>query len=153
MVRGIDEKNSIRLFSNAYQENKLLALKNLFHVRDIRGGSGERNIFRTQMKWLIENDPLVAQHNMKHISTYGRWDDIIVCFMKTELEQIMLNFICNKLNEDLSNSKEGKSVSLLAKWFPSENSSLDRSLKGVFRKVARNMNCLLYTSPSPRDRG
>ena len=60
--------------------------------------------------------------------------------MKTELEQIMLNFICNKLNEDLSNSKEGKSVSLLAKWFPSENSSLDRSLKGVFRKVARNMN-------------
>lgn len=140
MVRGIDEKNSIRLFSNAYHENKLLALKNLFHVRDIRGGSGERNIFRTQMKWLIENDPLVAQHNMKHISTYGRWDDIIVCFMKTELEQIMLNFICNKLNEDLSNSKEGKSVSLLAKWFPSENSSLDRSLKGVFRKVARNMN-------------
>lgn len=140
MIRGIDEVNSIRLFSNAYDEDKLLALKNLFHARDIRGGSGERNIFRIQMKWLIENYPLVAQHNMKHISTYGRWDDIIVCFMGTELEKIMLDFICDQLNEDMTNSKEGKSISLLAKWLPSENSSLDRSLKGVFRKVAKNMN-------------
>ena len=140
MVRGIDERSSVRLFRDAYNENKLLALKNLFHARDIRGGSGERNIFRTQMKWLIKNYPLVAQHNMKHISTYGRWDDMIVCFMGTELEKIMLDFICDQLNEDMTNSKEGKRVSLLAKWLPSENSSLDRSLKGVFRKVAKNMN-------------
>ena len=140
MIRGINEVNSIRLFSNAYDEDKLLALKNLFHARDIRGGSGERTIFRTQMKWLIENHPLVAQYNMKHIYTYGRWDDIIVCFMGTELEKTMLDLICNQLETDIINKKEEKGTSLLAKWLPSENSSLDRSLKGAFRKIANNMN-------------
>ena len=42
------------------------------------------------MKWLIVNHPKVALHNMKHIPNYGRWDDIIICFMGTELEILVI---------------------------------------------------------------
>ena len=145
MIRNIDKNYSITLFRSAYNENKLLALKNLFHARDIRGGSGEREIFRTQMKWLIVNHPKVAFHNMKLIPNYGRWDDIIVCFMGTQFEQNLLDFISSQLETDIINMRQQKSVTLLAKWFPSENSSLDRSVNGIFRKVAKKLD-LSYKS-------
>jgi len=145
MIRDIDETDSITFFRNAYNENKLLALKNLFHVRDIRGGSGEKKIFRNQMKWLIVHHPKVALHNMKHIPNYGRWDDIIICFMGTRFEKNLLDFISSQLEIDIINMKQQKSVTLLAKWFPSENSSLDRSVNGIFRKVAKKLD-LSYKS-------
>ena len=36
----------IRLFNNALNENEDLALANLLYILDIRGGKGERRIFK-----------------------------------------------------------------------------------------------------------
>lgn len=43
------------LFIRAYNENQELAIRNLFYLRDVRGGMGERNNFRLGIKWLSEN--------------------------------------------------------------------------------------------------
>ena len=57
------------LFHMAYMENREYALKWLFFARDIRGGLGERRLFRIIYKYLawidrkafIQNLPIVAE--------------------------------------------------------------------------------------------
>ena len=51
-LREADENRIHTLFSEAYQENPLFATKIAFYARDIRGGLGERQTFRTLLIYL-----------------------------------------------------------------------------------------------------
>ena len=50
----------IRLFNSALMEDEDLALANLLYVLDIRGGKGERKIFKTIFRELCINHPTSA---------------------------------------------------------------------------------------------
>ena len=107
------------LFGDAYRQNRDLALKCLFYLRDVRGGQGERRFFRVAYKWLIRNDINTASMNAVRIPEFGRWDDLIdICF-DTELEGRMITIVYNQLESDCNSDYP----SLLAKWMPSENAS------------------------------
>ena len=54
-LRHADDKEIITRFIRAFTENPDIAMKLLFFARDIRGGLGERKVFRTVMNWLAEN--------------------------------------------------------------------------------------------------
>ena len=119
--RTRSEEDCILLFKNAFEEDKTLALKALFYLRDCRGGQGERRFFRICFKWLAIQHPEVANNLFYLLPEYGRWDDLFVLF-DTSLQDNMLNFIIWQLTKDmLSLDKENQAVSLLAKWLPSEN--------------------------------
>ena len=70
--RNRTDDDCITLFKNALKENKDLAMKCLFYLRDIRGGQGERRFFRVNYKWLCDEMTELARINLSYIPEYGR---------------------------------------------------------------------------------
>ena len=50
--RNRSDEDVIKLFSTAFLEDQLMALKCLFYIGDCRGGQGERRFFRVAFNWL-----------------------------------------------------------------------------------------------------
>ena len=111
------------LFSAAYREDRLTALKIWAWMGDIRGGQGERIIRRAIMRWLAISDPNVLLHNLGHLPTYFRWDDLYIATEGTQVEGAAWKFVCAQLEADLRALDRGESITLLGKWMPSENTS------------------------------
>ena len=121
-LRSSSEETIINRFIKAYSENPDLALKTVFFARDVRGGLGERKVFRVCLKWLAENAPASARKNLIHVAEFGRWDDLL-SLMGTPCEQDVLALIKAQLEADLEALASDSEVSLLAKWLPSVNAS------------------------------
>ena len=134
-LRRESEEEIVSRFMRAYTENKDVAMKLLFFARDIRGGLGERRVFRTIMRWLSCNETESLRKNLHYIAEYGRFDDLMVLF-GTPLEKDMLEYIKSQLYRDLEGMENGGDVSLLAKWLPSVNAS-NGETKRLAKKVAR----------------
>ena len=56
------------LFTRAYAEDPDIAMKILFYARDIRGGLGERNVFRIIMRNLSFCNPSSVKKNIQYIA-------------------------------------------------------------------------------------
>lgn len=141
-MRLSEDENIIKIFSKAFAEDRALATKMLFYMRDIRGGQGARRVFRVIMKWLAETAPQYVINNLDNFLEYGRGDDVL-CLFDTSIKSQVLSWIKTQLALDLENFREGKSCSLLAKWLPSENASSQET-----RKNARII--INYIGISPR---
>ena len=110
-MRGQDKVRLINVFTKAFGENPLTAMRLLFWARDIRGGAGERQIFRDIMVYLAKNRTKTLGKNLHLVSEFGRWDDLLV-LVGTPLESQALGLIAEALN-----AKNG----LCAKWMPRPN--------------------------------
>ncbi|MDD3429344.1 MAG: DUF2828 family protein [Oscillospiraceae bacterium] len=121
-LRRESEQEIVSRFINAYAEDCNLAMKTLFFARDVRGGLGERRVFRIILSWLAANEPQSVRKNIQAIAKYGRWDDLLV-LLDTPCEQDALRIIKHQLTADLVALDNGEVVSLLAKWLPSVNAS------------------------------
>lgn len=134
--RNRSNEDCILLFKNAFYEDNTLALKCLFWIRDCRGGAGERRFFRICMKWLSNNYPNCAANLIKHVPTFGRYDDWFALF-ETPMENNVLESIKRQLTIDMECEKNA--VSLLAKWLPSENASSFET-KEKAKKIRKYLN-------------
>ena len=121
----------ILLFKNAFEEDRLLAMKCLFYLRDIRGGQGERRFFRVAFHWLCNKYPKIAEANLMNVVEYGRWDDLIYATINTSVEDAALKIIKHQLALDI----QCKTPSLLGKWMPSINAS-NKKTKRLGKKLA-----------------
>ena len=127
-MRYRKRNDQINLFDRAYIETPELAAKLLFHLRDIRGGMGERTLFRTLLRHVAFAWPETAKKNVKFIAEFGRWDDLL-CLLGTPAEEEAVRVIRLQLAEDQAALKkrelgdEDAHISLLAKWLPSDNTS------------------------------
>jgi hypothetical protein len=110
-MRGQDKQRLINVFTKAFGENPLTAMRLLFWARDVRGGAGERKIFRDIIEYLANNRTEVLGKNLQLVSEFGRWDDLLV-LVGTPLEAQALGLIAEALN-----AKNG----LCAKWMPRPN--------------------------------
>ena len=71
-LRNASEEDIEMLFHKAYLENKEYALKWLFFARDVRGGLGERRLFRILYRFLATIDKVAFIRNLSLIAEYGR---------------------------------------------------------------------------------
>lgn len=139
-LRGESDEEITGRFLRAYAENADLAMKILFFARDVRGGIGERRVFRTILRWLAENEPRSLEKNLPYIAEYGRFDDLLA-LMGTPCEGKALRQIKEQLDTDLAALASGGPVSLLAKWLPSVNASSEaaaRTAKRIARALGMN---------------
>ncbi|GAB9473514.1 hypothetical protein Gpo141_00010664 [Globisporangium polare] len=140
-LRGVEKERFVSLLSASYKENALHTLKMVAYVRDSRGGKGERQIGRWALEWLASNHEKELSHNLKHyIGEYGRFDDPMAV-MGSPVEKDALELLRTQLVQDLATLKEGNeksSISLCAKWIPSEKKALDKKLK-MNKKLSKHM--------------
>lgn len=127
-LRDTDENRVCRLFAEAYKENPLMATKIAFYARDIRGGLGERKVFRTIIKYMAEYHPEALRPNLDLVGVFGRYDDLY-CLIGTPLEDDMWAAMKNQFEEDLKNMHDGNAISLLAKWIKTADASSERTRK------------------------
>ncbi len=113
-MRNRSDSDVITMFSNAYVEDRTLALRCLFYLRDIRGGQGERRFFRTCLRWLSDQDPAEAESLIGRVAEYGRYDDLFVMF-GTACEASMMGYIKWVIDQNRDH--------LVYKWMPSINAS------------------------------
>ncbi|MBE6590581.1 MAG: DUF2828 family protein [Ruminococcaceae bacterium] len=132
--RESDDEITAR-FMRAFAEDKDIAMKLLFFARDIRGGLGERRVFRIILKYLAQNEPEIIRKNLAHVAEYGRFDDLLVLF-DTPVEKDMLDLIREQLCKDVEAMDNDGEVSLLGKWLPSVNASNSDTIKSA-KKIAR----------------
>ena len=136
-LRNAEDNEIISRFIKAYTEDNNMAMKILFFARDIRGGLGERRVFRSIWKWLSLHEAESVRKNIANVPEYGRFDDLL-SLLGGPCEKGMLSFIKEQLDKDLAALKTGDTVSLLAKWLPSVNTSNKDSVKTA-KKLAKAM--------------
>lgn len=135
-LRSANEGEIARRFQAAFLENKVLAMKWLFFARDVRGGLGERRLFRTAMKYIAKYEPEMARKVVGLIPEYGRYDDLWSLLDDNELRTYVVEFVSQQLTEDVANSRNRKPISLLGKWMPSANASSATTKR--YAKILRN---------------
>ncbi len=134
----------VRRFARAYSEDPDAAMKLLFFARDIRGGLGERRVFRVILAWLAENERASVLKNLEFVSEFGRFDDLLA-LMGTPCEKEMLSVVKSRFDRDMAALSKAQGVSLLAKWLPSVNTS-NREARRNARKIAEalGLSCAGY---------
>ena len=136
-LRHVRDEEIEKRFARAFCENGDIAMKLLFFARDVRGGLGERHVFRVILKWLAQNEPAALRKNLAFVAEYGRFDDLL-CLIGTPCEKDMLDLLESQLRSDIEAQKNGGEVSLLAKWLPSVNTSNKTAVANA-KKIARQL--------------
>lgn len=130
------------MFKKSIQEDAIYTIKWLMYLRDINGGLGERSSYRLILTEIANNVPelIFALLQSKQLQVLGRFDDLIYVWDTTtnkDSKNYIFNYVKYQLSEDILHNKNDESVSLLAKWLPSENttSRKTRQLATRFRKA------------------
>lgn len=96
------------LFSKAYNENREFALRIAQYARDVRGGLGERKVYRDILNYLEIKNPNDCKLLLAKTPELGRWDDLLVLKEK-ETKDFAYEMIATAL---------GAGDGLCAKWMP-----------------------------------
>ena len=102
-------KNIVPDFTGAFVENRDYALRIAQWARDVRGGAGERKIFRDVLLNLAKTDGDACVALLRKVPELGRWDDLLIFEKDSAAEAVAFTMISDALKEDNG---------LCAKWMP-----------------------------------
>lgn len=124
-------------FAEVYAEDKQRALELMFFIRDCRGGQGEKHVFNAIFGWVIKNDPAAAISLLSLIPEYGSWKsffELTPYFLSAseDVRKAANTLFMDRWDSDIDGMEAQKSISLMAKWCPSANTS-SRNTKNLAR--------------------
>lgn len=101
-------------FAKAFNEDPDMALRNALYLRDVRGGAGERDTFRSVLKHLASVTPktLLDTTFLEKTAEVGRWDDLLE-LVDVKFDQRIRDKVTGLYKQALI-EKNG----LAAKWAP-----------------------------------
>lgn len=138
---GMRGKDILPLLRNAYADNILLTLRCLLWGRDIRGGAGERDLFRNALFYLSTNGTTLNTTFFNRIPEVGRWDDLLVLH-NTQYWNEVVQLIKQALSEGNG---------LCAKWMPRKGPVAEALRNGLgmspkqYRKTLVNLTKVVET--------
>ena len=127
-------KNIVPGFTAAYVENPDLALRIAQWARDVRGGSGERQVFRDILAYLENTKPEDASRLLAKVPELGRYDDLFVFKTKPLKAQAYT------LLGDALRARNG----LAAKWTPRKG-EVAREIREFFGMTPKQYRKSLVT--------
>ncbi len=147
-IRDVDSEELKLLFESAWESNPYFTLRCIAHIRDIRGGKGERQIGRTLLDCVAKKSIEILRKNAHaFFHVYGRWDDGIFqseededgeSIYSEELKTVYVEEVVKQLRQDMEALEKGNSVSLCAKWIPSEKSKHGSIYKAIVKAYGLN---------------
>lgn len=136
-------KDILPAFKAAFAENQDLALRIAQWARDVRGGAGERQLYRDILLEIEKRQPklLVESRLLDNLPELGRFDDLLI-FTNVEVRAKALSILADALVAGNG---------LAAKWTPrkGENAIILRNALGMtpkqFRKLLVNNTKVVET--------
>ncbi len=94
-------KDITDLFQKAFVEDRDLALRIALWSRDVRGGAGERDLFRSILLFLDRHYPslLLKTELLDKVPELGRWDDLLIPFTDKRVEAKAYALIKNAIDK------------------------------------------------------
>lgn len=140
-------KDITKAFAGALNDNPELALRVALWGRDVRGGAGERNMFRQCLAYLEQHDYSNFVRVLPKVAEVGRWDDLLVA--KTPLGR--------EAAFDLIKAALDAGNGLAAKWMPRKGKDAADLRKHLglnfkdYRKLLVNLTKVVETQMCARD--
>ena len=129
-LRSRSENDIIDLVDKAYKEDPKTCIAILLYLRDIRGGMGEKRVFRTAISYLI-NNKVNNKALMDATIEVGSWKDIFEVFP--------FDIYAPYVKEVYESHVATNLVTLMEKWMP--------SIGGKHNKTAEKLASYLGLTP------
>jgi len=146
-VRGATEE-SLRTILDV---SRIEAFVMAFHVRNIRGGRGERDVFKTTMHILYRRYPETTLALLEMVPHYGCWKDLYEMsdsIGDAAFTERVVSITATQLLEDMSMDMKEKDISLCAKWAPRERKKKHTHEMHLVRLLGKKM----FPDRSPTER-
>lgn len=153
-MRNGSEDVIVERFTDSMFSNPSDTLKLMGYVRDVRGGMGERRLFRVGMKRMVEvfKGRINFENLFDFIGDCGRYDDYID-IMHSVKDDDLYKQMATPLMIQFGKDIQPEHPSLLCKWLPSENASSKETIEKATRlRKTLNLSAKTYRKTLTRVR-
>ena len=146
-TRTLNKTSNYQYLDKCWSIDPIKTIAIIFNGRDRLKGKKEKKVSNEAMMWLRENKPNTYILNiLNYVNKYGCWKDLLyISYHNKNLQHLKnyeLELFSNQLLEDkkILLENDSKSVSLCAKWAPSENDRNDKR-----KQFAKKLATIIYS--------